>query len=162
MPTESDNKERILEVVSYQHNRLVQRVQAKLEITENEASSLFDDTKRFLFLCGEISSPLAPPERIDECWHQFILYTEDYAQFCHKFFGHFIHHRPKGPDEVEQSDGKIIRDTVQAATEFFGNNLSSNWSYRGGNASCDKCEPSTACQPVKCEKCSKPDVDLNI
>ncbi len=29
---------------------------------------------------------------LDEMWHTFILFTNDYADFCNQFFGHYIHH----------------------------------------------------------------------
>jgi hypothetical protein len=27
-------------------------------------------------------------------WHEFILFTEDYSEFCQTFFGRYIHHLP--------------------------------------------------------------------
>jgi hypothetical protein len=35
-----------------------------------------------------------PSQVVDELWHQFILYTKAYADFCNKAFGHFMHHTP--------------------------------------------------------------------
>lgn len=35
-----------------------------------------------------------PSQAADELWHQFILYTKAYADFCRKAFGHFMHHTP--------------------------------------------------------------------
>ena len=32
--------------------------------------------------------------RVDEVWHQFILYTSQYGEFCRRFFGHYVHHAP--------------------------------------------------------------------
>lgn len=31
---------------------------------------------------------------IDEGWHSFLLYTEDYASFCNEYLGEFVHHVP--------------------------------------------------------------------
>lgn len=31
---------------------------------------------------------------IDEMWHEFILFTEDYTHFCQKYFGTYMHHAP--------------------------------------------------------------------
>jgi hypothetical protein len=31
---------------------------------------------------------------IDEMWHTFVLFTKDYAAFCERYFGHFVHHVP--------------------------------------------------------------------
>ncbi|WP_437784514.1 hypothetical protein [Sorangium sp. So ce1097] len=32
--------------------------------------------------------------RVDEAWHQFALFTIEYADFCARFFGRFLHHAP--------------------------------------------------------------------
>lgn len=32
--------------------------------------------------------------RIDAVWHQHILYTKNYAEFCQSVFGYFVHHTP--------------------------------------------------------------------
>lgn len=35
----------------------------------------------------------------------FILHTADYAEFCDRIAGRFIHHRPNGPDEAAPRQG---------------------------------------------------------
>jgi hypothetical protein len=35
-----------------------------------------------------------PSQAVDELWHEFILYTREYNQFCKKAFGSFMHHTP--------------------------------------------------------------------
>jgi hypothetical protein len=52
--------------------------------------------KRFMFfkgaepdtICGMFSLT------IDAIWHEHILYTRQYAEFCQSVFGHFVHHVP--------------------------------------------------------------------
>jgi hypothetical protein len=31
---------------------------------------------------------------IDEMWHEFILFTKDYTNFCQHYFGEYLHHLP--------------------------------------------------------------------
>lgn len=31
---------------------------------------------------------------LDDMWHTFLLFTQDYQQFCLNHFGYFIHHHP--------------------------------------------------------------------
>lgn len=31
---------------------------------------------------------------VDNMWHTFIIFTEDYTSFCKKYFGEYLHHRP--------------------------------------------------------------------
>jgi hypothetical protein len=35
-----------------------------------------------------------PSQVADDLWHEFILYTKNYQQFCNKAFGEFFHHTP--------------------------------------------------------------------
>ncbi len=35
-----------------------------------------------------------PSQAADELWHEFILHTRHYQQFCDKAFGRFLHHSP--------------------------------------------------------------------
>ena len=35
-----------------------------------------------------------PSQVADELWHEFILYTRNYALFCNRAFGRFMHHTP--------------------------------------------------------------------
>ena len=35
-----------------------------------------------------------PSQVADDLWHEFILYTKEYAEFCNKAFGRFMHHVP--------------------------------------------------------------------
>lgn len=38
---------------------------------------------------------ISMPSRVaDDLWHEFILYTRDYQQFCGKAFASFLHHTP--------------------------------------------------------------------
>jgi hypothetical protein len=42
-----------------------------------------------------------PSQVVDDLWHEFILYTQHYKQFCSRAFGRFMHHTPAvalGPD----------------------------------------------------------------
>ncbi len=35
-----------------------------------------------------------PSQVADDLWHEFILYTRNYALFCERAFGQFLHHTP--------------------------------------------------------------------
>ena len=35
-----------------------------------------------------------PSQAADDLWHEFILYTKNYDQFCQQAFGRFMHHTP--------------------------------------------------------------------
>lgn len=48
---------------------------------------------------------------IDEMWHEFILFTKDYCEFCQEYFGEYLHHFPNifdtMPISVEEEDQEI-------------------------------------------------------
>ncbi|MBO0880719.1 MAG: hypothetical protein J2P17_10325, partial [Mycobacterium sp.] len=46
---------------------------------------------------------------VDIGWHTFILYTKDYASFCNRVAGRFIHHEPNDNPEAKQRPGGIKR-----------------------------------------------------
>jgi hypothetical protein len=35
-----------------------------------------------------------PSQATDDLWHEFILYTRNYEEFCRRAFGRFMHHTP--------------------------------------------------------------------
>jgi hypothetical protein len=40
---------------------------------------------------------------IDQMWHEFILFTKDYTEFCHEYFGEYLHHLPNIFDNMPVS-----------------------------------------------------------
>ena len=127
-------------VLAYKHPVLVARLEEKLKIAHTEATQLFEDMKMFLYLCGISPESISPSETIDFTWHEFILFTQDYAHFCESHFGHFIHHRPRHPEDLPTKREGSQR-AVALAREIFGNDLSENWTYPiSSDASEDPCD----------------------
>lgn len=143
------------EILSYENDALVARYQKEFSLSRDEAVALFGDVKRFLWLGAVTDGPIAPPPKVDDGWHMFILFTEDYAEFCERFFGAFRHHRPTRPSDPPDG-GVTVRRTVAALKEQFGGFewLSNNWLYpnmmegAGCWSSCST--PSTNCQDPAC------------
>lgn len=57
---------------------------------------------------------LVPSELVDHGWHAFILHTREYAAFCEKIAGRFIHHVPMVPGEGDQGSVSAV-DAMRAA-----------------------------------------------
>jgi hypothetical protein len=75
--------------------------------TPEEGEALFTEVKRFLVL-----SRLDPgvawnvySARVDEAWHQFVLFTREYVEFCHRYFGRYLHHNPSNAPESLRTEG---------------------------------------------------------
>jgi len=138
------------QVMAYQHPNLVIRLQDKLNVSQPQAVELFDDLKRFLYLCATHKERLGPTDSIDEAWHNFILFTRDYRVFCNRFLGKFVEHVPLTPQQRSVKDGSTKRTTSMIARQVFGDTLSANWRYgtsQGGScvSDCSRCSGSTNC-----------------
>lgn len=134
----------------YTNADLVERIQKKLELSSDQAELLFKDLIKFLSLCvyrmDNNRELLVPPKKIDEAWHNFLLFTEEYANFCETFFGSFIHHQPSTSKTALR--GNRIADTITLAKMIYGD-LSENWSTTwlanddggcgGGTTNCQVC-----------------------
>jgi hypothetical protein len=105
-------------VQAYQHSDLLVRFTSKHGFSTADCELLFSDLKSWLYLVGTSTSD-APPlvifptmASIDDLWHEFILYTNDYANFCHAHFGHFVHHEPVREAEKVELRRRIKEDPI--------------------------------------------------
>jgi len=132
-------------VLAYQNDYIIQefsRKHKKYKLSKEEASLLFDDLKRYLWMTatidlkrdeneGEILPDVSISESmiiIDEMWHEFILVTEQYADFCNENFGRYIHHPPPMP-KYEQNK-KTLSDQ-ECAEIFIGELLETTYECLG-------------------------------
>jgi hypothetical protein len=61
--------------------------------TTSEVGKAEREYKRYMLLSFS-GTPIPISVEVDKMWHEHILSTENYALFCRKTGGHFIHHRP--------------------------------------------------------------------
>lgn len=134
-------------MLDYSHPALKERMVVKIGWTPEYTDELFDEMKKFLYLCATNDGAMAPPEDIDEIWHNFILFTGDYADYCKSKVGFFLHHQPLTQAQRAASDGSMIRNTREAAERTFGP-LSKHWAFAKIPGSCGPgvCGASTNCQ----------------
>lgn len=66
-----------------------------------------------VFLVAAPTAPwLSPTKAVDAGWHAFILHTADYAEFCARVLGTFIHHNPVCTDDIRS--GAALQRTLEA------------------------------------------------
>lgn len=119
-------------VLAYENEDVVVRIMKVQNCDRSKAEAIFKDTLRFLYICGTTDGGWGPTQVIDAGWHEFLMFTRDYADFCQKYFGRFIHHNPNRPDSTADRDRP--RRTLIAAMQLFGKeNLSENWVYRNAS-----------------------------
>lgn len=56
-----------------------------------------------------------PSQVVDDLWHEFILYTRNYAQFCRRAFGGFLHHKNGVDAEVEVATNRSTHRAERSA-----------------------------------------------
>ncbi|MBD7937711.1 MULTISPECIES: glycine-rich domain-containing protein [Cytobacillus] len=61
---------------------------------DHEFDWLFMELKRYFFLCSLLKSVPMYSSKVDELWHEMILFTQKYADFCKQLFGQYLHHTP--------------------------------------------------------------------
>lgn len=82
------------------------------------ATELELECKRFLYATAIYpDSFLVPSDAIDEYWHTFILFTNEYNDFCTSTAGSFIHHYPPVGDTSYE---KMFEQTKQVLGKLFG------------------------------------------
>lgn len=69
------------------------------ELAADLPARIMDQALAFLAACATAAEPLGPSALVDIGWHTFILHTRDYADFCQRIAGRFIHHQPDPPSE---------------------------------------------------------------
>lgn len=64
--------------------------------TPDEARALFEEATKFLIVDRAYPDMhfQVYSRRIDEAWHQFVLFTTEYMEFCRQYFGRYVHHVP--------------------------------------------------------------------
>lgn len=66
------------------------------ELTEVQRGEVFSALIDYFAICNTAGRRLVamPSQVVDDAWHEFILFTRQYDQYCRKAFGRFLHHTP--------------------------------------------------------------------
>lgn len=80
---------------------ITERVKRRRNVEEEQAEALEGKFKKFTLMALEERGPeddpdkeIAPSELLDEYWHEFLLDTRRYHEYCDYVFGYFMHHNP--------------------------------------------------------------------
>ncbi|WP_254709060.1 glycine-rich domain-containing protein [Streptomyces lunaelactis] len=97
--------------------RLVTFLEFEEEMDRPQAERVMDQALAFIDMAGHRTDvPLSPSRKVDPGWHAFILHSHEYADFCHRRFGAFLHHNPLKGQRLR--DGAAIKRTVRAIEEM--------------------------------------------
>ena len=90
--------------------RLPAKMPKRRHLTRQDSALVAEGLRQF-FLAYHYSGRryVAMPSKIaDDLWHEFILYTRAYDDFCKKAFGGFLHHTPAvalSPIRLQSNEG---------------------------------------------------------
>lgn len=96
---------------------LVSKISNGCGVSAESVAILFEETLKFLWLVGGLNQKLTPSLLVDNAWHEFILFTRLYHNFCNEHFGRYIHHSPGGN---EQENLRNYHRTIQLYILHFG------------------------------------------
>src|SRR2546422_940439 len=76
--------------------RLLDRLAKKSpELTPGQSAPVGSGLKQFFHAHARSGQFVSMPSQVvDDLWHEFILHTRNYDQFCRRAFGRFMHHTP--------------------------------------------------------------------
>jgi hypothetical protein len=105
----------LADVLTYRNDLVVRRFRKRFDISQGDADAIFVELLRWLWYLASTSPTPDNPEAhaideplliIDEMWHEFILVTQDYTNFCNDLCRHYIHHAPdSGGDARAKHEG---------------------------------------------------------
>jgi len=85
-------------IESYPYRKFLdQRLTARRpELSPAQREQVFSGLRDYFHLCSTAGRRMVamPSQVVDDAWHEFILFTRQYDQFCRHAFGHFLHHTP--------------------------------------------------------------------
>jgi hypothetical protein len=93
--------------------RMVARIAREEDLDVSSAQRIVNEALGFVkCIADHPGTGLAPSPLVDIGWHTFILYTREYAAFCARHAGVFIHHDPTD-DPTAATDVLPPADTVE-------------------------------------------------
>jgi hypothetical protein len=120
--------------LTYEAPFLVEKLlKERIAETENEANALIREVKRYIFLVQSDSAKTWEMYslRIDEAWHQFVLFTAEYIEYGRQFFGGYIDHSPSNAPKhdagIEPKAATTFDEFRHHYTALFGEELPDLW-----------------------------------
>jgi len=108
------------------------------QISTQTARRIIGQAAAFIAASGQQPGhDLTPSELVDYGWHAFILHTVDYAEFCQRVVGRFVHHVPTDEGEDVPGGAAAARDRTVAAIQAAGYTVDADlWR---SSAECGQC-----------------------
>ncbi|CAL2075608.1 hypothetical protein [Tenacibaculum sp. 190524A02b] len=95
-----------------------------------EPETLLLEMVKFLNLIHLTNEKLSPSLLVDLAWHEFILFTRYYQEFCLKHYQRFIHHTPsenENPTIYQNTITHYIKHYNQPPEAIWGTYATNQW-----------------------------------
>lgn len=93
---------------------------------EAEYNALFTELKKYLLMCSLSDTSVAMlSTKVDAIWHEFILFTKGYREFCQNYLGKFVDHTPN--TESTPTRFASVKQFVVLYTETCGDIPNEIW-----------------------------------
>jgi len=79
------------------HPTIRNKVAAKHpQLNNKQLDQVFNGLRDYFYICNQASNKMVamPSQVVDDAWHEFILFTRAYQQYCKKALGRYLHHTP--------------------------------------------------------------------
>ena len=133
-------------ILKFRSPEIPRRIAQKAGIPTEKAEELFVETLKYLYVCRQARKArisVAPSLILDDGWHNFILFTKEYARFCKEYVGEFIHHVP----DIGEPNQERYVISRQVAESLLGPLDSAIWPEAGMADCCQSIPPCSSCQP---------------
>jgi hypothetical protein len=95
---------------------LIPRISKIHGYSQKVATDLVREAKRMLYLGAKTDEWVTPSLKVDDAWHEMLMFTRFYKKFC-EGLGRFMHHDPTpGPPD----GGKAYKRTKENYQKAFG------------------------------------------
>ncbi|QCT02994.1 hypothetical protein E6C60_2282 [Paenibacillus algicola] len=89
-------------------------------LSDQEYEWRWVELQRFFILCAVLKQVPMFSSKVDEIWHEMLMFTRDYQAFSQQYLGDMLHHAPSAAPSAPIPDERAWFDTVY--TELFGLN----------------------------------------
>lgn len=101
----------------YVNDNVVNDFLLKFNMERSEAEMIFSEMLNWIVYCSDertVGYRVIDDATliIDEMWHNFILFTKDYANFCEQYLGYFLHHFPTTLPEREKQSRRTKEEVL--------------------------------------------------
>ncbi|PZD97776.1 hypothetical protein DNH61_00500 [Paenibacillus sambharensis] len=91
---------------------------AEPNLAEQQWEWRWFELKRYFLMCGIMRAVPMYSSKVDDIWHEMLMFTREYQVFCERFCGAMIHHAPHGKAGQPRPDERAMFEWVY--TELFG------------------------------------------